>query len=220
MANAVQAVVTDGYHSLVSRVYSRDVVEVQVEITSYKIGEGGFQVVGPAREPVTPDPTLTDLASEGAVLSGQCNFSFGSATVTGVGTAFLAEVSPGDFIKPAGTDIWGEVLAVPGNTTITLTAVFGGITALLAEGRVAEEPWFTFRKAILAAEVVWIAPNVARITASVLAGEANDDGLGNPPDFFELGLFDANDVMVVYMTMPLETKVPGVVLGHIIDITF
>jgi hypothetical protein len=51
-------------------------------------------------------------------------------------------------------------------------------------------------------------------------GEANDDGFGQSPEFFEIGIFDANDVMLVYATFPGETKNGAKTLNHIIKCNF
>lgn len=50
--------------------------------------------------------------------------------------------------------------------------------------------------------------------------EANDDGFGNNPEFFEIGLFDDNDVMLAYATIPGETKNASKTLNHTIRISF
>jgi hypothetical protein len=50
--------------------------------------------------------------------------------------------------------------------------------------------------------------------------EANDDGFGDPPEFFEIGIFDPNDVMLIYATFPGETKNASKTLNHIIKANF
>ena len=45
-----------------------------------------------------------------------------SATVTGVGSSFLTEISVGNIIKTAGNVVIGTVLSITSNTTLTLTA--------------------------------------------------------------------------------------------------
>lgn len=236
----VQGIIPSVWRTTLARVFARDVADSQAEIVRFKIGEGGFLDV-PPKQPVSPDATRSDLASEGEALAGggTATFTNGSAVVTGSGTTFLTDVSPGDWVKPGplytlavagssgdpGTeyDEWSEVLSVDSDLQLTLAANFTGVTTAVArEVRLAEEPLFTFRKTLLAADVTLFSavPAITEIDAIVLAAEANADQLGNAPEFFELGVFDSNGVMVAYLTFDLETKSVGVQLNHIIQIVF
>jgi hypothetical protein len=232
------AIVSEGFRTTLAKVFARDISQSQANITRFKIGEGGST----AGVPNTPDATRTDLESEGEPLAGggTATFTNGSATVTGSGTTFLADVSVGEWIKPgpdfapvasfpesAGDpgseyDVWGEVQSVDNDTQITLTAVYGGATIAGREVRKAAEPFYTFRKDFVDADVVYFSdvPAIDEITAIVETGEANTDQLGNDPEFFELGLFDANGVMLVYITVDLEQKNNTIQLNHIIQITY
>lgn len=96
------AKITNGWREILARVYARDgSTQAQVDFTLFKIGEGGSS----GGTPITPDETYTDLESEGAVLAngGTAVFTNGSATVTGTGTNFTADVSAGEWIKPGPT---------------------------------------------------------------------------------------------------------------------
>jgi len=245
---AVQAIVQEGWREILARVFARDVADTQAEIYRWKIGEGGF-VNFPPKIPITPDPTFRDLQSEGTPLAGggTCEFTNASATVTGSGTTFVADVAIGDWIKPGPTfgvlfgleganpnsagdigseeDGWGQVLTVNNNVSITLTAPYVGATHLLAEAREcrrAAEPLFTFRKNFVNADVLFSSgvPAITEITAVVLAGEANLDQLANSPELYELGVFDQLGVMIVYMTFPLETKTGAIQLNHILELVW
>lgn len=238
---SVQAIVQDGWREILARVYARDVADAQSEIVLFKIGEGGFLDV-PPKTPINPDPAFRDIQSEGEPLAGggTVEFTNGSVAVTGLGTSFLADVAPGDWIKPgplpsaavnaAGMpgseeDGWGQVFTVNTNLSITLTAPYAGGTHLLAEARQchrADEPLFTFRKALAPTDVLFASgfPAITEITAIVLAAEANADQLGNSPEFFELGLYDGNNVLLVYMTFPVEIKTLAVQLNHILELVW
>lgn len=237
---AVQGVAANVWRTVLARVCARDVADVHAEITRFKIGEGGFVDV-PPKQPVTPLGTVEDLVSEGAKLpgGGTATFTNGSAIVTGAGTTFLADLAVGQWIKPGpiytplgvgsagdpGTeyDDWGQILSVDSDTQVTLTANYAGpTTAVAREVRVADEPLFTFRKNLLAADVTLFSalPAITEVDAIVLAGEANADQLGNNPEFFELGLYDSNGVLVAYVTFDLETKSGAVQLNHVIQIVF
>ena len=50
--------------------------------------------------------------------------------------------------------------------------------------------------------------------------DANDDGFGNAPEFFEIGIFDPQDVMLFYTTFPGETKNPAKSLNHFVYVNF
>jgi len=235
---AVSASVQDNWRTILARVFSRDVVQVQREINRFKIGEGGSS----GGTPITPDSTYVDVEGEGAPLAGggTVGFTNGTTAVVGVGTSFLADVSPGDWIKPGpephsnpysagdpGTeeDGWGQVLSVTDNNNIVLTAAYIGATHPTSENRpchLASEPLFVFRKSLAAGDVLFnsVLPAIVEITSIVAAGEANSDQLGNNPIFYELGLFDEDGVMVVYVTFDAQTKVAGVQLNTIIDLVF
>jgi len=243
---AASAVVQVEWRTVLAELWARDIVaayRTKKDIVRFKIGEGGFINV-PPKQPITPDETFTDLESEGVTLpnGGIVEFNNGSPTVTGAGTNFSADVSPGDWFKPGpepeisgdpysagepGTeeDIWGQVLSVVLATQITLTAKYAGTTHLFAEardGRTASEPLFTFRKTLGAGEVLFNSANpaITEVTTNVGSLEANADQLGNPPEFFELALFDENGVMVCYCTFDEVTKISGVQLVTIIDLVY
>ena len=236
MATA-QGTVQEGWETILARVYARDTADPKADITRFKIGEGQYDP-GPPKEPLPPDPTFLDLVSEGAALAGggTADFNNGSPSVVGTGTSFLADVSPGDWIRPGPTftlakpnsagdpgsevDDWGEVLTVVDDTHITLTVAYAGPTTLGREVRRADEPLFTFRKDLTVSDVLFSSavPAITEVLANVLGGEANLDQLGNAPQFFELGVFDANGVMLLYMTFPMEEKVLAVQLNHILEL--
>jgi hypothetical protein len=236
---AISAVVSNGWREILARVYARDVAQAQAEIVRFKIGEGGSS----GGTPITPDPTYTDVESEGAPLAGggTATFTNGSTAVVGVGTSFLADVSPGDWIKPGPTftgvgatpqsagdpgseyDEWGQVQSVTDNLNIVLNANYTGVTTSPArEVRKASAPLFTFRKTLAGGDVLYSSglPAITEVTSTVAAGEANQDQLLNNPIFFELALFDSNGVMVCYCTFDAQTKVSGVQLVTILDLTF
>jgi len=236
---AVSAVVANGWREILARVYARDITQALSEIVRFKIGEGGFS----GGVPITPDSTFTDLESEGAPLAGggTATFNNGSTAVVGVGTSFLADVSPGDWIKPGPTfigvgatpqsagdpgseyDEWGQVQSVTDNLNIVLTVGYAGVTTVpVREVRKALEPFFTFRKTLVAGALVYTSglPAITEATSTVAAGEANQDQLLNNPVFYELALFDSNGVMVCYCTFDAQTKVSGVQLVTILDLTF
>lgn len=226
----------EGWEAVLARVYARDTADTKADITRFKIGEGAYTGLPP--EPIPPDPTFLDLQSEGEELAGGgvADFTNGSPNVVGVGTSFLADVAPGQWIKPGPTpsadpysagvpgseiDGWGEVFDVLDDTHITLTGNYVGPTTLGRAVRKADEPLFTFRKDLTAGDVLYTSavPAIVEILAIVLASEALSDQQGNPPRFFELGVFDANGVMLAYMTFPMEEQT-GIQFNHLIELIF
>jgi len=81
---------------------------------------------------------------------------------------------------------------------------------------------FLFEKAFTASDLQFIASPSPRVQVTAFVGlaEANDDGLGDSPRFFEIGLFDQDRNLLVYGTFPEETKSPDKTLNHIITIVF
>lgn len=226
---------------MLARTFSRDLAGVwdtHKEIVRFKIGEGG----GSGGSPITPDETFTDVQGEGEAQTGVCGFTNGSKIVAGVGTAFLTDFSPGDWIKPGarttgspsvspyapgypGTeyDEWGQIDTVDNDLQITLLSNYGSVTT--PENRSpmkASEPLYVFRKDLSTSDVVYFSANpaIVEVTSLVGASEANSDQLSNSPDFYELGLFDEDGVMVAYCTFDLQTKVSGVQLITIIQLVF
>ena len=80
---------------------------------------------------------------------------------------------------------------------------------------------FIFEKSFVpGTDFTFVSSARAQLRCFVATSEANDDGNGNPPEFFELGIFDATGNMLVYSTYPLEVKTVSKALEHIIFIDF
>lgn len=96
----------------------------------HKLREAGptIELQGAA---VTPSTALSNADP----LTGTVQFVNGSTTVVGVGTAFLAEVAPGQLIAQAGSFDFGVVLSVTNNFSLELTAPYSA--ASTGPGRLA-----------------------------------------------------------------------------------
>lgn len=68
--------------------------------------------------------------------------------------------------------------------------------------------------------VLWVSPSIIRLECELDFGDANDDGFGNPPEFWELGIYDSNGVMVAYFTFPVDIKTVLNQLLYEVDIIF
>jgi len=236
---AVSGVVSNNWRTILARVYSRDVTQSQEEFTFFKIGEGGES----GGTPITPDAAFIDVQGEGAALAsgGTVQFTNGSAFVDGTGTNFVADLSVGEWIKPGpevssnpysagvpGTeyDWWGEVKtihAASGVGAVELQSVYAGVTN--PAGRAchkASEPLYVFRKTLTVGDVLFnsVLPAITEITCSVASGEANADQQSNTPEFYEVGIFDNDGVMVGYLTFDKQEKIVGVQLVTIGDLVF
>lgn len=82
---------------------------------------------------------------------------------------------------------------------------------------------YIFSKNLAPGDLTFVAPTRLQIRCSVAAAEANNDGSGSPPEFFELGVFDGvggSGVMLVYSTFPIEIKTDSKTLEHLIYVDF
>lgn len=68
--------------------------------------------------------------------------------------------------------------------------------------------------------ITHVAPNIVRLECLVDFGEANDDGFGNDPEFWELGVFDSGGYMVAYFTFPVDSKNALKQLLYEVDLVF
>lgn len=83
-----------------------------------------------------------------------------------------------------------------------------------------------FEKQLLATDMVYEADYITKVTCNVLTTEFNDDGYGNSPEVWEIGLFSdhptvlGEKLMVAYGTFPLQTKNNLTALSNIVRIAF
>jgi hypothetical protein len=85
-------------------------------------------------------------------------------------------------------------------------------SARLGFPRYAVDSRFVFEKAFIPADITMEAPSTIRCRCRLELPEANNDGFGNSPEFWEIGLFSDHPtipgfkLMVAYATMPKEIK--------------
>ena len=97
---------------------------------------------------------------------------------------------------------------------------------------------FWYKKTFQTSDFLFVAPATMQFRCFLDLTEANGDGSepntgdsldgpkqsstlgGQPPTFFELGIFDNQDVMVAYGTFPSETKLDNKTLNHLVNINF
>lgn len=71
-----------------------------------------------------------------------------------------------------------------------------------------------FQKIITTDKVLFIGPSTAKVSCELDLTEGNDNGFGDPPQYFEIGLFDSTGTLLVYATFPEETKSATKILRH------
>jgi hypothetical protein len=79
---------------------------------------------------------------------------------------------------------------------------------------------YYFEKAFSPGDVVAESPGICACTCFLDFGEANDDGFANDPEFWEIGVYDSDDVLLAYCTFQMETKNAGKQLEHVVRISF
>jgi len=93
------------------------------------------------------------------------------------------------------------------------------LTALTASGYPSGSQYI-FTKVLTGGDLTFTSPTRLEINCFVSSSEANDDGLGNPPEFFELAVFDNDGTLLVYSTFPIEIKTSSKALQHVIFVDF
>ena len=79
---------------------------------------------------------------------------------------------------------------------------------------------FFFEKEFVPTDIDINVDGSIRFDVVIEYADANDNGTGDDPSFFEIGLFDQNDNMIVYGTFPEETKNLSKRLIHHMDLYF
>lgn len=147
--------------------------------------------------------------------------------VTDAGRIALAQSILGPLVRPPYEQTFGKYFKIgeggfvsgPGGSKSPKTPV-GNETDVESES---DSNLFTFQKDFTASDLTYeLCDGVPYAVFRVFInfGEANDDGFGNPPEFFEIGIFDEQDVMLAYTTFPGETKNGSKTLNHFVYINF
>lgn len=82
----------------------------------------------------------------------------------------------------------------------------------------------SFSKLLAGGDLTFVSPSTLRVACPLTALEFNDDGFGNNPEIWEIGLFSLDQpgtglMMVAYGTFVKETKTP-VPLNNVVKVTF
>ena len=79
---------------------------------------------------------------------------------------------------------------------------------------------FEFQKNLIATDFTFIAPSTIQIRCRLVESEANDNGFGDSPRFFELGVFDQNSNLLIYCTFSEQTKSASKILNNLVQVVF
>lgn len=214
--SAIDAVATDLGLDQLAKHLAGDVASVQMNF--FKIGEGGFNESGGVKTPKIPDPTKKRLEADGTALSGTLTFSNGSAAVSGSGSAFLTEVTVGQFVRLDADLVWAEVQSITDDNNLVLTANYSGAGGA-GVGSVIPTALFVFKKTYLGTDLTFEEDGRMTAVAFLDFAEGNDDGFGGTPEFFEIGVFDTAGNMIAYGTYPGEDKTVGIQFNKVVRIT-
>lgn len=111
---------------------------------------------------------------------------------------------------------WVDVGGVP--TARTPDPSLGDLDCLENPGRYPVDSRFAFTKALALGRVT-VTGNEVTVDCIIDTSEANDDGNGNAPEFWELGVFDGDGDMMLYGTFSAQPKTDRVLLRHTITLT-
>lgn len=67
----------------------------------------------------------------------------------------------------------------------------------------------SFTKALAPVDIVLSGNTVLTATCTLAMGDFNNDGFGNAPEIYEIGLFNSAGEMVAYGTCPVVVKTPA-----------
>lgn len=79
---------------------------------------------------------------------------------------------------------------------------------------------YRFEKNLVPADITFIAPSTIEFRCKLDPSEANDNGFGGSPKFFELGIYDDDDNLLVYSTFDEQTKVATKSLSTYLQVFF
>lgn len=87
-------------------------------------------------------------------------------------------------------------------------------------GNYPSDSLFTFTKSIAPSRITYPAEGQVSIECLVDINEANDDGFGDPPEFWELGIFSTDGTMISHTTFTMAPKSDLVVFRAIVTLQF
>lgn len=95
-----------------------------------------------------------------------------------------------------------------------------------ADQRYAADERATYEKSLVASDFSFVSPTKLEVRCFLDRGEFNDDGYGNSPEIWELGVFSEHPtiagqlLMLGYGTFPMQVKTSGISLLNIMRFVF
>lgn len=152
------------------------------------------------------------------------------ATITAVGREFFGKYlgglvafqtlvqfkyGEGGWIDPGG----GPVPRTPDPTLTDLDAILDPSRPLIDQ-RYPADSVASYAKLFVGGDITFVAPSTIRCRCVLDLSEFNDDGFGNSPEVWELGVFDSAARMIAYGTFPIQIKDNTKVLDNTMIIAF
>ena len=214
----INAVMTDTGLNLIAQHLAGTVSDFS--FSYFKIGEGGFNESGGIKTAKTPDATYTSIESDGTVLSGSLTFSNGSSSVSGSSTAFSTEITPGQYIRLDADLVWYEVATITDDNNLTLTSTYNE-TGGSGPGSVITTNYAVYKNTFSGTDITYEGDGKVSAVAFLDFSDGNSNGYeGGDPEYFEIGVYDANDNLLAYGTYPGETKNNTIQLNKVVRMTF
>ena len=116
-------------------------------------------------------------------------------------TVSYFKVGEGGWIDPGS----GKVRRTPSAAFTDLDAVLD-VSRPLIDKRYPADSLATFQKLFVGGDLTFVAPTTLRCRCFLDFGEFNNDGFGNSPEIWEVGIFDTDDNMLGYGTVVLQLK--------------
>lgn len=148
-----------------------------------------------------------------------------TSVITGVVTDLGRELFAKSFANVAGFNIcrakyfkigMGGYIVGPGGVRIPKTPdpTLVDVEATGAPGNI------FFQKDLIPADFLFISPSTMQIRCRLDTGDGNDDGAGNAPRYYELGVFDDFGNMIAYTTFGEMSKTPTKVITALVQVYF
>jgi len=133
----------------------------------------------------------------------------GTLVPTNTGRAYKFKYGEGGFIDTGG----GRIPKDPSE----------GLTYTDVEA--ASDPGlFSFEKVLVPADFTFIqisaSQNIMQVRCRLVELDANDNGFGDSPRFFEVGIFDDEDNLLSYITFSEQTKTASKILTNFVQVQF
>lgn len=189
----------------------------------FACGEAGYTTSGGQKIPKTPDGTKTRMESQGTILTGLFSWDDGVDPLVVTCSVPVSGLVAGEWFRRDSVfdGSWHLVADVTGSTvTVDPSTPMVGSASGVVMAKV-PIPYFIFQKAFGSGDVLWLGAGTFTCQLNTLIDFLEGNGpnqLGNPPEFFEVGIFDDDGKMVDYGTFPGEVKTSSKILNNVLQV--